>query len=83
MAGAAKKPGGSPLETPTGNARVSEIEELARRELSEREFEAWHLVEVLDHTASEAGLAMSSSDSAVRGLLLRGRSKLVLRLGES
>ena len=68
------------VETPTSRARVSELEEIAQRELSPREFEAWNLVELQDYTGSEAGLAMDCSDSAIRGLLLRGRAKLVIAL---
>lgn len=68
-------------ETPTSRARVSELEEIAREALTERELEAWELVEMKDYTAAEAGLAMDCSDSAVRGLILRGRAKLVLALG--
>ena len=79
---AQRLPGLADAETPTSRARVSELEEVARRVLTEREFEAWELVEMQDYSAGEAGLAMDCSDSAVRGLLLRGRTKLVLALGE-
>ena len=75
-------PGLSTPETPTSRARVSELEEVALKTLSEREFEAWELVEMQDYSAAEAGLAMECSDSAVRSLLLRGRAKLVLAVGE-
>ena len=78
-----RKPSRATEETPTSRARVSELEAIAKNELSEREFEAWELVEMRDYTAPEAGLAMDTSDSAVRGLLLRGRAKLVMRLGET
>ena len=75
-------PGLSAPETPTSRARVSELEEVAQKALSERELEAWELVEMQDYSAAEAGLAMDCSGSAVRSLLLRGRAKLVLALGE-
>jgi len=82
VAGVYRKPSFASEETPTSRARVSELEAIAQKELSEREYEAWDLVEMRDYTAPEAGLAMDVSDSAVRGLLLRGRAKLVMRLGE-
>lgn len=66
--------------TPTANARCSELEELARQELAPREFEAWRLVEMQGFTSEEAGVAMRASDASVRGLLLRGRARLITRL---
>jgi RNA polymerase sigma factor (sigma-70 family) len=75
-------PGVADAETPTSRARVSELEDVARRGLTRREFEAWELVEMQDYSAAEAGLAMDCSGSAVRGLILRGRAKLILALGE-
>lgn len=80
--GTYRKPNLGSEETPTSRARVSELEAIAREELSDREYQVWDLVEMRDYSAPEAGLAMDTSDSAVRGLLLRGRAKLVLRLGE-
>lgn len=74
-------PAGGRSETPTSHARCSELEEIARTVLGERELAAWEQVELQDYTAPEAGLALDCSDAAVRGLLLRARAKLVLRLG--
>lgn len=71
------------FETPTSSARRTELEQLASRELSERELLAWQLVELQSYTASEAGLAMEITGAAVRGLLLRARAKLVLALKSS
>jgi len=75
-------PGLAGAETPTSRARISELEDVARQILTERELEAWELVELQDYSAGEAGLAMDCSGSAVRGLLLRARAKLILTLGE-
>ena len=69
------------VETPTSHARCAELETIARKFLGDREYQAWELVEMQGYAAEEAGLAMRCSDSAVRGLLLRGRAKLVTRLG--
>lgn len=68
------------FETPTSSARRSELRDIALRELGNREFLAWDLVEIQGYTAGEAGLAMNISASAVRGLLMRARAKLVLVL---
>ncbi|MCC6669543.1 MAG: sigma-70 family RNA polymerase sigma factor [Planctomycetes bacterium] len=82
MDGSARvRPGHSVLETPTSGARVGELMALAQRELTDREFKAWDLVEVQGYSAEEAGLAMRCSGSAVRGILLRSRAKLVAHLG--
>jgi RNA polymerase sigma factor (sigma-70 family) len=75
------QPGHSPPESPTSRARLREIVRIAREELGEREFEAWDLVELQHYSPEEVGLAMGCTASAVRGLLLRSRSKLVSRLG--
>jgi len=72
--------GGREFETPTSSARRSELREIAARELNQREYLAWDLVEIQTYTASEAGLAMDISGAAVRGLLMRARAKLVLAL---
>jgi RNA polymerase sigma factor (sigma-70 family) len=76
------KPGQSALETPTSHARSSELLQIAEAELSEREREAWQMVELEGYSAEEAGLAMRCSGSAIRGLLLRSRARLVARLVE-
>ena len=79
-AAGAARPGCSTPETPTSRARVVELSALARQELNPREFEAWEMVEMRDYTPEEAGLAMRCSGSAVRGLLMRARARLVARL---
>jgi RNA polymerase sigma factor (sigma-70 family) len=75
-------PGHAAVETPTSHARSSELLQIAETELSEREREAWQMVELEGYSAEEAGLALRCSGSAVRGLLLRSRAKLVARLVE-
>ncbi len=76
------RPGCSVPETPTSHARATELGDLARAVLNEREYEAWDLVEVQGYSAEEAGLALVISGSAVRGLLLRGRTKLIARMSD-
>ncbi|MBK8976285.1 MAG: sigma-70 family RNA polymerase sigma factor [Planctomycetes bacterium] len=73
-------PNGGALETPTGRARSNELLRIAAQELSERELEAWRMVEIEGYTTDEAGLALGCSGSAVRGLMLRSRQRLVMRL---
>ena len=73
------RPGFPAKETPTSKARCTELEAMARRELNAREFQAWELVEIQGYSTDEAGLAMRCSGSAVRGLLIRGRSRLLSR----
>lgn len=75
------KPGLPAVETPTSRARCSELENMARNELNDREFQAWDLVEMQGYSPDEAGLAMRCSGSAVRGLLLRARTRLISRFG--
>lgn len=70
----------STTESPTSAARRSEIEELARRVLTQREFAVWELVELQDYTSDEAGFAVDATSSAVRGLLMRARTKLIAAL---
>ena len=76
------RPGRSAPPSPTSNARMSELLCLVKEELSAREFESWDLVEMQGFTAEEAGLAMRSTSAAVRGLLLRSRTKLVMRISQ-
>ena len=83
-----ERAGGSALptsapETPTGHARATELARLARELLTGREHEAWDLVELQGYSSDEAGLAMGSTGAAVRGLVLRSRTKLALRLQAS
>lgn len=78
---ASPKPGAAAPESPTGHARASEFARLAHEVLSEREHEAWELVELMSFTSDEAALALGTTASAVRGLLLRARTKLIARLG--
>ena len=68
-------------ETPTSHARVSEIGELARRILSEREHRAWDLSQ-RGYTSEEIGFAMGCTDAAVRGLLFRARGRLCVAIGD-
>ena len=75
--------GGPVIATPTGQARTSELMHIVDEELTGREREAWDLVERQGYTAAEAGMALRATPSAVRGLLLRGRAKLIARLGDS
>lgn len=75
------RPGRSAPDTPTGNARLAELTAIARAELGTREYDAWELVEMQQFSAEEAALALRCSGSAVRGLILRARTKLVARLG--
>jgi RNA polymerase sigma factor (sigma-70 family) len=76
------RPGRSAPLTPTGHARFAELVNIARESLSDREFDAWRLVEMEQFSSDEAALAMRCSGAAVRGLMLRARSKLVVRLAE-
>lgn len=73
--------GGAILATPTGSARTSELMRIVNEELTDREREAWDLVERQGYSAAEAGIAMRATASAIRGLLLRSRTKLIARLG--
>jgi RNA polymerase sigma factor (sigma-70 family) len=73
-------PGRADVESPTEHVRRSELDEIARNELSEREYSSWSLVEIMGYTAAETGLALDCTGAAVRGLVLRARSKLILRL---
>jgi RNA polymerase sigma factor (sigma-70 family) len=67
--------------TPTSNARHSELEELCRRTLGEREWEAWRRVELGGWSAVDAAEELGESAASVRGLLFRARQKLVKALG--
>jgi len=74
-----QKPGLPVAETPTSQARCTELESIARQGLNDREYEAWALVEIQGYSAEEAGIAMRCTGSAIRGLLLRCRTKLISR----
>ncbi|HEX5051941.1 MAG TPA: sigma-70 family RNA polymerase sigma factor [Planctomycetota bacterium] len=78
----ATRPGRPAPTTPTGHARLSELRAMARTLLSDREHEAWDLVEIQQYSAEEAAIALQCSASAVRGLLLRARAKLVACLSD-
>lgn len=78
--GVVPRPGLPALETPTSVARVSELHDLAREVMNDRQFLAWDLIEIRGYSREEAGLALGCSTSAVRGLLLRARAALVARL---
>jgi len=77
-----KKPVAHIVETPTGVARCSELEAIAKEVLTEREYMAWELVEIQGYSSEEAGIVLRRPGSAVRGLLFRGRAKLVSRLSQ-
>ncbi|MBL9078403.1 MAG: RNA polymerase sigma factor [Planctomycetes bacterium] len=79
---AAAMPGAPAPESPTSRSRFSELACIAREVLTEREHEAWELVEVHGFTAEEAAVPMNCSSSSVRGLLLRSRAKIIRRLGD-
>jgi RNA polymerase sigma factor (sigma-70 family) len=68
--------------TPTSSARARELLELARRVLSDREHEAWHLLEVEGLDSVEAATRLGVSPSAVRGLLFRAQARLIRTLGD-
>lgn len=68
--------------SPTGLARASELEALCRQHLSEREWEAFRLVQCDGLSAVEAAERLGSTDSAVRGLLLRARARLIKLLAD-
>ncbi|MBX3465195.1 MAG: sigma-70 family RNA polymerase sigma factor [Planctomycetes bacterium] len=78
---AAPKPGAAAPVSPTSEARASEFAQLARAVLTDREHEAWELVELQGFTSEEAAVALDASAAAVRGLLLRARARLIARLG--
>lgn len=78
--GAAALPGRTAPESPTAHARRVELQQLAQQELAPRELEAWELVELHGYTAEEAAVALHCTGAAVRGLLLRSRTRLVARL---
>lgn len=73
-------PGRPRTATPTSQARATELEETAQRLLSPREIEVWELVELQGYTREEAAFATRTTASAVRGLLLRARTKLIAHL---
>jgi RNA polymerase sigma factor (sigma-70 family) len=66
--------------TPTSSARSNEILELCKRSLEPREWQAWELVEFGGLDSNEAAARLGVSASAVRGLILRARAKLVRAL---
>lgn len=68
--------------TPSSHARYDDLLEFCRRLLSAREIGAWTLVEVEGLNAGEAGARLGCSASAVRSLVHRARTKLVLALDE-
>jgi len=80
--GQVKKPNGSGDATPTSQARASEIRSAAEELLGERELTAWDLVEIQGFTSEEAGFALGCTAAAVRGLLLRSRTRLAEHFGE-
>lgn len=75
-----RKPGNPDQPTPTNLARASELAQLAKEVLPADLHSAWHLVEVEGFTAEEAGLGLRRTASAVRGLLLRARARLMAQL---
>ncbi len=80
---AGSRPGKSFPPTASSVARVSELCALAEEVLSPDEHEVWTLVDGKQFNSQEAGLAMGRSDASIRGLLKRGRLKLISRLQKS
>jgi len=76
----AVQPGRNGFVTPTSAARCSELKALAEEILQERELVAWQLIELEGYTASEVWLALDTSGSAARGLLLRACARLAVAL---
>jgi RNA polymerase sigma factor (sigma-70 family) len=68
--------------TPTSEARAAELVEMCRRELTEREWQAWRLVELEGLESGTAALRIGTTGSAVRGLVLRARAKLIQAMAE-
>ena len=73
----------SRLETPTSCARTTELLQLARQTLSEREFAAWELNQIQGYSFEEVGLSQSCTAASARGLCFRARRKLIGALGGS
>ncbi len=68
------------VETPTGHARRSELEERIAMILGTHELEAWELRQQ-GYSFAEIGFAMRFSESAARGLFGRARQKIIAELG--
>jgi len=66
--------------TPTSRARESEMAELCRRELDEREGEVWRQVEIEGCSSVEVAARLGLTPAAVRGVLFRARAKLIRAL---
>ena len=66
--------------TPTSDARVSELQDLAKEHLGQREYDVWSLIELDAYTPSEVAVVLSESPSAIRGVLHRARRKLAMLL---
>jgi len=62
--------------TPTSVARGEELLELARRVLTDDEFQAWHRWDYLGYSGAEVARFLGRSESGARGLVFRARSKL-------
>jgi RNA polymerase sigma factor (sigma-70 family) len=63
--------------TPTSGARASELGDLCKAVLDDREYETWRLIEVEGRLASEVAEALGVTPAAVRGVLFRARFKLI------
>ena len=68
--------------TPTSRARYQEYLALCKRTLTEREWEAWRMVEIEDRTDTEAAPLLGTTPSAVRSLVHRSKLKLLKELDE-
>ncbi len=69
--------------TPTAKVRAGELLERCRKVLDEREWQVWQLSEVEDCTSIEIADRLSTTDSAVRGVLRRARRKLLMKLAQA
>ena len=69
--------------TPTSNARASELIELCRRHLNDREWSVWSLIEVEGLDPGAAAERLDESPASVRGVLFRARAKLLKLLGST
>jgi len=69
-------PGATPQQTPSQVAQLHEFERVARTVLTERELKVWTWTFLLGYTSEETAFGLSTTSSAVRGVLLRSKSKM-------
>ena len=72
--------GRSAPETPTGNARFSELVERARALLTPDEFDLWYRIEIQSQSSHEVAASAGRTSSAVRSTLMRSRAKIAAAL---